>query len=441
MTSSFVEIAIILLLLVVNGILAMSELAIVSARKERLHQRAEDGDDGARVALAIAKDPADFLATVQIGITLVGIIAGAYGGATIADHLSDRLVQIELLAPYADAISMTLVVATITYLSLIVGELLPKRLALHSPEKVASIMARPMMFFSKIAKPGAYLLSGSCDLILKLLRLEKSTEPSISESEIHILVEQAAQEGVVERSEQEMVASVFRLGELKVEALMTPRTDIVWIDITEPLELIIKTVQESTHAWLPVAEGSLDKVVGIAESRAIISKRLDETVFELEALIEQPLYVPESTTGLQLLQSFLEKRRHLALVIDEYGGLQGLVTRHDLFQSIVGDLSLYDESPRWQILPREDGSSWLCDGQVPVDEFQEFFSLKELAEDESDADFQTLAGFVLYHLKHLPMEGEHFIWQGLRFEVVDMDRNRIDKVMVSKIAEEAQAAG
>jgi putative hemolysin len=425
----YAQVLIIFVLLLCNGCLAMAEMSIVSSRKARLHKWADDGDRGAKLALDIADSPNEFLSTIQIGITLVGIFTGAFGGATIADRLALHFNQIPALEPYADAIAFSIVVVSITYLSLIIGELVPKRLALHSPEKIARVVAGPMRILSQIAKPLVSLLSASTALVVRLIGVHEQSEPHMTEAEIQVLVEQATDEGVFEEAEQEMIASVLELGDKKVTSLMTPRTHIAWIDVSADEEQVLKVVQTSTHTRFPVAEGSLDRLIGVVETKDIMRRKLLNEPLDLRSIVFQPIFVPETRTALQLLERFRSTQQRVAVVLDEYGGLHGLVTTDDIFQAIVGDLPTQGE-PKWQAHKRADGS-WLLDGQMPIADFEEMFDLEDLPGE--DAEYHTLAGFVLSQLKHVPEPGESFEWNELRFEVMDMDRHRIDKVVVSRV--------
>jgi putative hemolysin len=433
MSAIVIESLLIILLVIINGVLAMSEMAVVSARKVRLQQRAEKGDAGARVALELANAPSRFLSTIQIGITLVGIFAGAFGGATIAAELDARLEQIPGLAPYSEAIALGAVVAAITYLSLIIGELVPKRLALNNPEGIAAKIARPMRQLSVIASPVVRLLGFSTESVLRLLGVRKNTEPPVTEEEIKLMIKQGAEAGVFDEAEQDMVTNVFRLGDRRTGALMTPRYEIVWIDIKDSPAEIERRFNEHRHSRFPVCDGSIDHVLGIVRAKDLLACCLAGKAIDLQAALRMPLFVPENMPALKALEMFKQTGTHLAIVLDEHGGMQGLVTHHDLMEAIVGDIpsaGLPTESPA---VRREDGS-WLLDGALPVDEFQQILGLKQMPDDEH-GDYQTLAGFVLQQIGRIPVAGEQFEWRGLRFEVVDMDRRRIDKMLVQPARE------
>jgi putative hemolysin len=429
--NSYVEIIIILILLLCNGLLAMAEMSIVSSRKARLHQWSNEGDRGAQLALSIANSPNEFLSTVQIGITLVGIFTGAYGGATIAEELATYLKSLPALAGYADALAFGLVVAVITYLSLILGELVPKRLALHSPEKIARWIARPMKLLSGIAKPVVALLSASTSMTLRIIGVKETRQPQVTEAEIQILVEQATAEGIFEEVEQDMIARVLMLGDRKVTSVMIPRTDVIWIDVKTPENELTALAADADHDYFPVGEGSVDNLLGVVSSKEIMRRKVRGQPIVLSEIMLQPAYVPENTTALKLLERLQDAQRNLALVLDEYGGFQGMVTIDDVIRAIVGQLPSQGEATRWEAHKREDGS-WLVDAQMPIGEFKARLEIDTLlGEDESQ--FDTLAGFILFHLERIPRPGEYFDWEELRFEIVDMDRHRIDKVLIQRL--------
>ena len=428
MPSVIVEGLVIFLLIIINGIFAMSEIAVVSARKSRLQQLAEAGDTKARAAFELANAPNQFLSTIQVGITLIGILAGAFGGATIATQLASWLGEIPLLAPYSHALSLALVVAVTTYLSLIVGELVPKRLALNSPERLAVAIAGPMRALSKVAYPVVHVLGLSTEFVLRLLGMKPSTEPAVTEEEIRALIEEGARSGMFEEAEREMVERVFRLGDRRVGAVMTPRTEIVWLDCDAPPEEIRDTIMGSAHSRFLVAQDSLDNVLGIVQAKDLLVHFLGQHAVDLTTMLQQPLYVPETMSALKVLELFKQSGTHIALAIDEYGGIQGLVTPNDILEAIVGDLPAAGEAAEPLVLQREDGS-WLLDGMLPVDEFKALFHLGPLPGEEQ-AVYHTLAGFVIMQLGRIPRAGEYFEWEGLKIEVVDMDGNRVDKVLV-----------
>jgi putative hemolysin len=428
MSSITFEILIILVLILANGVFSMSEMAIVSARKVRLQQLANQGDVKAKAALKLAESPNHFLSTVQVGISLIGILTGAFGGATIASRLAIYVKLVPLLAPYSEPISFGIVVLIITYLSLIVGELVPKRLALNNPERIASTVAIPMRALSAIASPMVYLLSASTDLILRMLGITASTEPQVTEEEIKILIEQGTEAGTFEEAEQDMVERVFRLGDRPVSYLMTPRPDIVWLDLDDSAEENRQKMVDSAYSRYPVCQGGLDNVLGVIPVTDLLARSFRGEALDLTIGLRQPVFVPESTRGLKVLELFKQTITHIALVVDEYGVIQGLVTLNDIMSEIVGDVPSTDGQDQPQAVQREDGS-WLLDGMLPVEEFLELFGMEEW-ESEERGSYQTLGGFVITHLGRIPAATDHFEWQSMRFEVMDMDGNRVDKVLV-----------
>ena len=430
MNSVAIEILFILLLLIANGLFAMSEIALVSSRKTRLQQRAES-DAGARVALELANAPDQFLSTVQIGITLIGILAGAFGGATISGHLAERLNRIPSLAAYSEIISLVVVVVTITYLSLVVGELVPKRLALNSPEIIASRIAKPMRFLARLTSPAVHALSASSSFLLRLLRSRPLEEPPITEEEVKILIDVGTEAGVFEAAEHELLDNIFRLADQKIPELMTPRLDVVWLDIESPPEEIRRRIINSPYSRMPVCQGALDNILGVVKARDLLAMVLAGEPLDLQAVMHPPLYVPETRTALQLLELFKQSATHIAMVVDEHGALEGLVTMNDVLEAIVGEMPAYEQGGESSAVRREDGS-WLIDGGMPISDFKELLSIEKLPREE-EGGFHTLAGFVLTQLGRLPAVSDNFVWNDLRFEVVDMDRRRIDKVLISHI--------
>jgi len=422
------EILFIAFLLLANGIFAMSELAIVSARKARLQHMCATGKSGACAALELAMSPDRFLSTIQIGITLIGILAGALGGATIAEQLGAQVSRAPALAPYGEAIGLTIVVVAITYVSLIVGELVPKRFALSHPERIATLVARPMKALSRFVSPIVSLLSISTSAVLTLLRLKHSTEPPVTEDEIKVLIEEGTQAGVFEAVEQEMVERVLKLADRSVSSIMTPRLDIIWLDTEDSREVIRKKVAESYYSRFPVCRKTLDHIVGVVKAKDMLARCFGGEEVDLQSVVKSPLFVPESRSALQVLELFKTSGTHMALVINEYGSVEGLVTTNDVLEAIVGDILPTNPQFEDYAIPRADGS-WLFDGAIPIDEFKQIFKSGRLPGEER-ANYQTLAGFIYFHLGRVPRTADHFEWNGLRFEIVDMDGNRIDKVLV-----------
>lgn len=436
MTAVLLEVLFVFLLAIANGVLAMSEIAVVSARKVRLQQRAEHGDKGARIALELAEAPDRFLSTVQIGITLVGILAGALGGATIAEELGLQFGRIPLLAPFSEAIGIGLVVLGITYLSLVVGELVPKRLGLNNAERVAAAVAGPMQRLALIFDPIVRFLSFSTDVVLSLLSVRPPSEPPITEEEVRLIIEEGTEAGVFEKAEQDMVEHVLRLDERRVSTLMTHRRDIVWLDLDDPPEETVCKITASVHSRFPVAQRGLENVLGIAQAKDLLACGLAEQQTlglvkptDLKTVLQPALFVPESMPALKVLERFKECRLHIALVIDEYGGVQGLVTTNDILEAIVGDIPIIGEALEPEAVQRADGS-WLLDGALPVQEFKAILNLNDLP-GEAEGQYETLGGFVMKFLGRIPTAADHFVWRKLRFEVMDMDGRRVDKVLVA----------
>jgi putative hemolysin len=424
------EIVLVLLLILANGVFAMTEIAIVSSRKVRLERLAGAGSRGAKVALGFANDPTTLLSTVQIGITLIGILTGAFGGATIAEGLESYFSSVPALAPYSMALGLAIVVSVTTFLSLIVGELVPKRIALNSPEAIATAISIPMHLFSRVTLPFARVLSGTTALVLRLLGVKESPEAPVTQEEIKILIAEGAELGTFEKTEQEMVEKIFRLGDMRVRALMTPKNQIKWLDIEDPDEHNLQILTESRYSRFPVGRGSLDDLVGIVYTKDLLAKRLNSATLKIQDAVRQPLFVPSTMRAFALLEMFKQSGTEIAIVVDEYGSLQGLVSLNDVLEKIVGDIKEPDETDDPEIIQR-DNNSWLLDGMLPLDELKELFQIDRLPGEET-GHFHTLGGFIMSQLGHIPKASEHFDWEGLRFEVVDMDRIRVDKVLVTR---------
>ncbi|HXF64611.1 MAG TPA: hemolysin family protein [Caldilineaceae bacterium] len=430
MQSTVLELIVLLLLIIANGVLAMSELAIVSARKPRLQHLAEEGSRGAKTALELAEEPGQFLSTVQIGITLVGILAGAFGGATVARGLAALLAEAPGIGQYANPIAVGLVVLAVTYLSLVIGELAPKRIALRNPEGLAVRMAPPMQRLARWTAPLVRLLSASTDAVLRLLQVKPATEPAVTEEEVRMMLEQGAELGIFAPMEEELVGQVFRLADRKVGALLTPRPEMVWLDVNDPPETIREKVVTSGRSRFPVADGQLDQVLGIVLAKDLLAQALAGEPLNLRAILRPALFVPETTPALAVVERFKQTHSKLAIVIDEYGGVAGLVTVDDILAALVGDIPEPDEIETPLATQREDGS-WLIDGMFDIEDFRELFDLRTMPP-ASEGYYQTVGGFVMAGLGQVPQPGDHFEWGGLRIEVVDMDGRRVDKVLVTR---------
>lgn len=421
-----IQIFFIVALIIANGVFAMAEIAIVSVRKVRLQQKAEDGDRRAQLVLDLAENPNRFLSTTQIGITLIGIFAGAFGGATLAGVLQTWLARFSFLTPYAEELSLGVVVLIITYLSLVLGELVPKRIALTHPEGIALRMAGPMNGLSRIASPAVSLLSRSTDVLLKALGVRHTNDPPVTEDEISALIQAGTDAGVFEEEEQELVERVFWLGDQRIGALMTPRNRIVWLDIHEPVEQVRQKMMENRFARFPVGDKSLDRLVGMVQVTELWAATLaGEPLDNWTHHQRKPLFVPATLRALRLLELFRTSGVHLAIVVDEYGGTEGLVTLNDLLEEISGDLTMPAEP---SVVRRDDGS-FLVDGTLTMDEVWEELDLEDRRR-EPRGPYNTLGGFIVGEMGRIPTSGQFVEAFGLRFEVVDMDGNRVDKVLI-----------
>ncbi|MGQ9832972.1 MAG: hemolysin family protein [Candidatus Villigracilaceae bacterium] len=417
------EILLIFILILFNGLISMSEAAMLSARKVRLQQLVNNGDKRARLALKLTEEPNTFLSTVQIGITVTDVLIGAISGALAARLSRDRIANIPALAPFSTTIGITIGVIVTSYFSIVFGELVPKRLALTNPERLSTLVAGPMAFFSKLLSPFIWFLSKSTDLLLRLLGIEHTDELLITEEELLVQLDQGTQAGVFEETEQDMVEGVFSLSDQRVNALMTPRNEIVWLDVHDTAEEIRRKIAESPYSRFPVGEDSLDRPLGVVKAKDVLLARI-RSGKELTKLIRPPIYIPETAFGSRALEMFRETRRDLMLVVDEFGVVQGLLTLADILEEIVGE---FGSEP--QATQRQDGS-WLLDGMLPNDDFKELFSLHHLPAEE---EYETLGGFVMTHLGRIPKPADRFEWGGLRFEVMDMDGTRVDKVLVTTL--------
>jgi putative hemolysin len=409
-------------------VFALSEIAVVSARKARLQQLANEGSRRAAAALRLAAHPNEFLATVQVGITLVGIFAGAFAGATVSHLLAQEVAKVPALARYSEAIALGIVVMAITYVSLILGELVPKRLALLAPERVASLVARPMTLLSRVAAPVVALLAGSTSLILRLLGAKPSTDPPVTVEEIRLLIGQGTEAGAFERAEQQLIERVLRLDDRHLTTLMTPRRELAWLDAADGAAEVAAKIAAAPFTRYPVARGELDDYLGYVHVRDLLRPVMAGEAIDLAALVRQPLVVPENTRPLALLEQFRSSGTHIAFVVDEYGGIEGLVTLNDMLTALVGDLPSRGESVEPPAVRREDGS-WLVDGTMPLDELRELVALPRHAGEERAA-FRTLGGFVTHLLGRIARTGDRVEWAAYRFEVVDMDGHVIDKVLI-----------
>jgi len=417
------DIFIILGLIILNGILGMAETALLSVRLARLHNLVNKGDRKAKSALKLAENPNQFLSTIQVGITLIGVTTGGIGGATLAFVVSSWLARIPSLEPYSESLGLIIVVGTITFLSIILGELVPKRLAIQHPERIASLMARPMEIASKIVSPIVKLLSASTELVLRILGVKGSISPPITEDEIQVLLEQGTQAGVFEESEHDMVEGVFSLNDRRLSSLMTPRSEIIWLDIKDsPLE-IRKKISESSYSRLPVCSGNLDHLLGVVKAKDVLLAAYEKENSQLKDILQPAIFIPETAFGSHALAMFREGETEVIFIIDEFGVVQGLVTIVDIVSEIIGEIA--NNGP--QATQRQDGS-WLLDGMLSVDDFKSIFNLQKLPREDS---YETLAGLVITLMGRIPKAADQYEWNGLRLEIMDMDGNRVDKVLVT----------
>ncbi len=424
------EIAILLGLIVLNGLLAMAEIALVSARKARLQKLVDEGDRAAVAALALGADPNRFLSTIQIGITSIGILNGIFGEAALAEPFADWLESLGVREPWAGYAATGLVVVVVTYVSIVVGELVPKRLGQIDPEGIARRVARPMTLLATISRPFVRLLSASTELVLRALGARSDRLPSVTEEEIHALLAEGSDAGVIEQTEHAMVRNVFRLDDRQISSLMVPRADVVCLDVEDPLPVNLAKVLDTPHSRFPVCRDGFGEILGFAHSRQLLAQSLRGVPIDLTQDLSEALYVPETLTGMELLENFRSSNTQIAMVVDEFGEVQGLITLHDLMESITGEFASADGSDSWAYR-REDGS-WLLDGLIPVPELKDRLGLRTLPEEERER-YQALSGMLMLMLGRMPQTGDTITWENWRFEVVDMDGNRVDKVMATPI--------
>lgn len=438
MTSLSTEILIIVLLLLVNGFFALAELAIVSSRKARLRQLADEGKQGAATALAIAQNPTRFLSTVQVAITLIGYTNVAFSSETVGSKINLMLAQISWLPAGTRVISVAAVVVILTIFTVVFGELVPKRLALAYPERFALLTTPIVNKFAKIVSPLASLLTFLTEAFCRLIGLHKAPkEAPVSEEEVNILIEQGLHAGVFNKTEKEMVEGVLELDQLAVTAIMTPRPKIVFLNIDDTDEVNWRKIVASGHSYFPVYQGSRDQVLGMVAVKALWAHSAIGLPTSLKNLLNTPLVVPETMMAIHLLESFKKSGKHIALVTDEFGAIQGLVTLIDVLEAIVGDLPVHGSREAPATHQREDGS-WLLDATLPTGELKTLLDIDELPHEDM-ADFQTLGGFMVTNFGRIPKAGDKFEYDGWCFEIVDMDRHRVDKVLVRKVSAPAPA--
>ena len=422
-----IEIVIILLLIVLNGVFSMSELALISVRRARLAVLERKGVPGAATARILAEDPQLFLPTVQVGITLVGILAGVFGGARISARVAGWLARVPYVSRFADDVALALVVLLITYLTLVIGELVPKQLALRGPEAIAAVVARPLAMLSRVTAPIVWVLGKSSGLVMRLLGATREKRPAVTEEELRALLAEGAQAGVLETEERDMIERVLRLADKPVRAIMTPRTELVWIDRTDPKRDIVATLKAAPHSRFVVCDGSVDNVVGVVQAKDILDRILDGGELSITAALRQPMIVPDTVTALDALERLKADQLGLALVMDEYGSFEGVVTAADVLEAIVGDPA--DTAPgSGEGIEPVDGVL-VMDGLMPVDELKARLLLPDLP---AEGSYHTLAGLLLALLRRVPRAGDRIVFAGWRFEVMAMDGRRVERVQASR---------
>ncbi|MFV5214555.1 hemolysin family protein [Azonexus caeni] len=426
------EIFLLVALIVLNGVFAMSEIALVTARRARLAKLAEDGDGAAAVAMQLGEDPTRFLSTIQIGITSIGILNGIVGEAALAGPLAVWLQGWGADRDLSEIGATVLVVVVITYVSIVVGELVPKRIGQINPEGIARLVARPMNWLAILSRPFVLFLSNSTALLLRLLGQRESRGPSVTEEEIHAMLVEGSAAGVIEKNEHDMVRNVFRLDDRQLGSLMVPRSEIVWLDIKRPLDENLAIITESDHARFPVCRDGLENIIGVLNARQLLGKTLRGSTPGLDEKLQPAVYVPESLTGMELLEQFRSSGTHLVFVVDEYGEVQGMVTLQDLVESVTGEFVPKNKEDAWAV-QREDGS-WLLDGLIPVLELKDTLGLKSVPEEEKGR-YHTLSGMLMLLLGRLAETGDRQVWEGWTLEVVDLDGKRIDKVLATPLPE------
>jgi putative hemolysin len=432
------EIAIIFLLIIANGLFVLTEMSVTESRKNKLEKLADTGDTGARFALNIVDEPTRVLSAMQIGITLMGILIGTLAGEKLAPVLGFYLKKVPYFSTYADMAALLIIVISITYLTLVIGELVPKKIAINEPESILSKLAISLNFLEKLTQPFVSFLSFSTNFTLLFIGINPNKETTVTEDEVRTLIEQGTEEGTFEKTEQDMVDKIFRLSDQKAYALMTPRTQMVWLDLEESLEENLAIINENPDTIFPVAKDSLDEFVGILYTKDLLKLALTGEPIDLEKCIHTPMFIPKSMPSFKVLENFQESGNHQAIVLDEFGGVIGFITMKDIVSEVLGDISLSEDPEPLQIIKRDD-NSWLVDGLLPIDEFKDHFDLDELPDEDRD-HYQTMGGFITSYLDYIPVAAENFIWNGFKFEIVDMDRVRVDKILVTKLPSEENIA-
>ncbi len=419
------EVIILLILILINGLFSMAEIALVSARKARLEAQALKGDIDARRALQMAGHPETFLSTVQIGITLIGVLTGIYSGDSFKVPLQEWLQKIDVLKPYSGTIATSLIVIVLTYLSLVLGELVPKRIGLSNPEKIAKLASGPMRVVTWVTFPFTWLLSISANLIIRLLNI-KTQDNQVTEEEIKAIINEGTEHGAIDEAEQDIIERVFHLSDRNITSLMTHRSDIIWLDGNQTVAQVKDEMMEMVHSVYPVCDEDIDHIKGVVTIKDLFSADEMASVF---SIMREAMYVPENNTAYQVLEKFKQTKIHQCFIVDEYGSVQGLMTLNDILEAIVGDIP-QEEDEDYEIVERADGT-FLIDAQIPFYDFLSRFDKTEWMM-EGDQDFDTLAGFIIHELEKIPVTGDTLTWKIFTFEIVDMDNHRIDKILVRK---------
>lgn len=433
MVGTIFEIVIILILIILTGYLSMAELAVVSVRKAKMQKYLEEGNKNAYIVMELLEDPNEFLSTVQIGISLIGVLTGAFGGVTLAEPLAKYISFI----PYNEPISVALVVIITTYLTLVVGEIVPKVIALNDPERVSLKVAKSMVILSKISKPVSFILAKSSSFLLWVMRIENKNDDIVTEEEIELMIKEGREDGTIEQEEEDIIKRVFKLDDQKVESIMTPRNEIIWIDLEDDRDINKVKIIESKRSIFPIASGELDDFIGVVQAKDILSAMFRDDKFDVHEIVKEPLVVSEHLETLELLKEFKENQEyvHMSLVVDEFGSVEGLITLNDLLEGIVGDIPGIDEEDEPQAIERDDGT-WLIDGRYPIDRFKELFDFKEPLPDEEEDGFTTLAGFILSLSGTIPNEEDKYECGRFIFEIIDIDGHQIDKILVTDLGPE-----
>lgn len=433
MAGEIIEIIIILILIIFTGYLSMAELAVVSIRKAKMQKYLEEGNKNAQIVFDLLEDPNEFLSTVQIGISLIGVLTGAFGGVTLAEPLA-KLIS---FVPYSEPISVAIVVIVTTYLTLVVGEIVPKVIALNDPERVSLKVAKSMLILEKVSKPVSFILAQSSRFLLWVLRIENRNEDLVTEEEIELMIKEGIEDGTIEEEEENIIKRVFKLDDQKVETIMTPRNEIIWIDLEDSREINKVKIMESKRSIFPIASGELDDFIGVVQAKDILSMMFSKNEFDINSIVKEPLVVSENLETLELLKEFKENQGyvHMCLVVDEFGSVEGLITLNDLLEGIVGDIPGIDEEDDPIATQRDDGT-WLIDGRFGIDRFKELFGIDEPFPDEEEDGFTTLAGFILSISGTVPDIDDKYQWERFCFEIVDLDGHQIDKILVTDLGED-----